>query len=320
MSLEKVLEEESQLEEKFYGRPTDNQEDDTTSTVEDGDDEVVVESTPTQVSPGETTEEPDKKTRSSWKARFSSYKAATDKTISLLRKDNQHYISQIQEAREKIDSLSGKIAALMSKDEDFFNGAVTAEDIEIIGPEAVDVVKKATKTATERAVNPLIKELERLKAKELQRERAAIDDKVKTNYNYFLKDLGNRVPDYAVLDKDPKFKKYMEEFDSSTGEKRVDIFRRAEDYLDAPRIAEFFLDYKDSIPKSKRSVLEENITPDQSGGSVGSVNNSDKTTFTLQEVDKFFSDYSKGVYRNKEKEASQIEARITKAYMNGNIR
>jgi hypothetical protein len=208
----------------------------------------------------------------------------------------------------------------MSKDEDFFNGAVTAEDIEIIGPEAVDVVKKATKTATERAVNPLIKELERLKAKELQRERAAIDDKVKTNYNYFLKDLGNRVPDYAVLDKDPKFKKYMEEFDSSTGEKRVDIFRRAEDYLDAPRIAEFFLDYKDSIPKSKRSVLEENITPDQSGGSVGSVNNSDKTTFTLQEVDKFFSDYSKGVYRNKEKEASQIEARITKAYMNGNIR
>lgn len=323
MNLEDILKEEAELEKELYGKNVDNPPDEgaTTELVPETE-AVIVETTPTDETHQDVTEgtEAEKKTRASWKARFSSYKAATDKTISNLRKENQSFISQLQDARVKIDTLSGKVASLLAKDEDMFSGVVTSEDIEMIGPEAIDVVKKTTKRATESAVSPLIKEIERLKEKEQRRDREALDEKIKINYKSFLKDLGGLVPDYATIDKDPKFKSYMEEFDPQTGEKRVDIFRRAEDYLDAPRIAEFFLDYKDSIPKSKRSILEENITPEGSQGSGTQMAVSqEKESFSQVEVDKFFRDYAKGLYRNKEKEATQIEARITKAYMTGNI-
>lgn len=333
MSLEEILKEEAELEKEVYGKVVDNPPEPKVLPEEEGattksepkalPEEVIVETTPTDSEVyQDVTEgtEAEKKTRASWKARFSSYKAATDKTISNLRKENQLLLSNIKEAREKIDTLSEKVATLLSKDEDMFSGVVTSEDIEMIGPEAIDVVKKTTKKATENAVSPLIKEIERLKEKERRRDQNILDEKIKADYGSFLKELGVLVPDYATIDKDPKFKSFLEEYDPQTGEKRVDIFRRSEDYLDAPRIAEFFLDFKDSLPKSKRSILEENITPEGSHSGRNQVTtNLEKESFSQAEVDKFFSDYSKGLYKNKEKEANLIEARITKAYMSGNI-
>ena len=110
----------------------------------------------------------------------------------------------------------------------------------------------------------------------------------------------------------------MTAMDPMTGERRLEAFRRAEDYLDADRVADFFLDYKASIPKSKKDMLEDKITPNgaasSSAPSVAKVE-----TFSMKEVDKFFDDVNKGAYRTRMKEANEIEARITKAYVEGRI-
>jgi hypothetical protein len=312
MSLERAIKEEEALEREFYGNSSEDLDPELgTPDFEEG-------STPSAEEVHKE-EEVDKKTRQSWKTRFTNYKASTDRTISNLRKENQNLIAQLESARTKIDDLSNKVATAYKQSEDIFNGIVSPEEIDLIGPEAVDVVKKATKKATDSAIAPLREELDRLKAKELERQKKAIDDKVQSNYKNFLSRLKDQVPDYSTIDKDPKFSEFMASEDPVTGEKRIDQFRRAEDYLDADRVAEFFMEYKDSLPRSKKDVLEEHITPDgnRSGGTP--LNSPEKTSFSVAEVNKFFSDFSKGVYKNRPKEAEDIEARITKAYMNGKI-
>ena len=65
-------------------------------------------------------------------------------------------------------------------------------------------------------------------------------------------------------------------------------------------------------------MLEDKITVE--GSASGSAPaQSKKETFSIKDVDKFFNDITKGVYKGRMKEADEIEARITRAYIEGRI-
>ena len=322
MSLKRALAEEAELEKQLLAVVADP--DSSTSTpVPNVDtfnlDEDDGDPTDSQVDPQVSTEsEADKKIRQSWKQRFANYKGSTDKTISNLRKDNLVLIGQISDARKEIDRLAARIADMQNSGKDLFGDSITPEDVETIGVEAVDIVKKATKRATEAAVNPPKEEINKLKAKELEMIKKNAEERRAAEYKLFTADLGRLVPDYQAINLDPGFEVFMMATDPVTGERRLDSFRRAEDYLDADRVADFFLDYKASIPKSKKEMLEDKITP--SGAASSSAPSVKKVeTFSIREVNKFFDDVSKGAYRNRKKEADELEARITKAYVEGRI-
>lgn len=320
MSLERILEEEKELEKLMYETPAEEVTPIQSDVVAD-EDEIVEPTETTEVISQETPEETqERKQRQSWKARFVGYKASTDKTISNLRKDNSNLIARLNESNAEVNKLSSRISNLLNKDVDIFEGSITPGDVDVIGVEAVDVVKRATKKATESAMGPIREELERLKAKDLKRQEEDRNARTQATYNVFLKDLANLVPNYAELNVDEGFKKYMEDYDSSTGEKRVDIFRRAEEFHDADRVADFFLEYKESVPKSKKTVLEDKVTPNSNNASSVPLSGDNlQESFTAKQVERFYNDLTKGVYKNRLKEAEDIETRITKAYLNGNI-
>lgn len=328
MSLERLLAEEAQIDKEFYGKADDHSEESTAPVVnnEEEVDEYVEESTPidfpdaTQVIQQEVTTEEPSKPRVSWKQRFTNYKASTDKTISSLRKENSELVRRLMDLETKFDDLASKHASALSKSSDPLDGIITTEDIDTVGEEAVDIIRKVTKKVAEREANPIKEELARLKAEKLAAEKRAQEERKRNAYNAFLGDLGRIVPDYAAVNVDSRFVEFMNGYDDVTGEKRVDAFRRAEDYLDAERVADFFLEFKRTVPRSKREVLEENITPTVASGSTVNTNTKPKVeTFTARQVEDFFNDVARGVYRNKQKEADELEARITKAYISGNI-
>jgi len=328
MSLEKLLQEEAELEKEMFG-PSESSEESTSNLNLDPDDSFVEEDettgpidfpdATTVIQQEEQEKEPEKQ-RVSWKQRFKSYKASTDKTISTLRKENVNLFTRLRESEEKIDDLSVKLSNLMNSNTDIFQGIITEEDTDSIGEEAVDIVKRASQKAVEASVTPLKEEINRLKADKVAEQRRLAEARRASAYNSFLMDLSKFVPDYQSIDKDPKFAQFMEGYDEYTGEKKVDVFRRAEEFLDAERVADFFIEFKRALPRSKKERLEENITPTGSASASNTNTVKAEETFTARQVEDFFNDIARGVYKNRQKEANEIEARITKAYVEGRIR
>jgi hypothetical protein len=330
MSLERILAEEAELEKQMFGTNQESEDTSSAAPLEDPDDSYVEDDNQGKVDFPEATEvilqetqetETEAKQRVSWKTRFKNFKASTDKTISTLRKENSRLATESLGLRKQVDELSTRVASLQSSNTDIFSGIITDEDSEAIGEEAVDIVKRTSQKAVEASVAPLKEKLRQLEAEKEAERLRKIELREKQEYNYFLKDLEKIVPDYEVIDHNPKFLEFMDEIDPSTGDKRMDTFKSAESYRDADRVADFFLEFKRTLPRSKRERLEENITPTGTSGAGDVISNvKPEEGFTATEVEKFFNDVTRGVYRNRKKEANDIENRITKAYMEGRIR
>lgn len=324
-----MLEEEVELERQMYGPKDAHSDEESVKTVtpnvdtfependDDLQDEPVITDLDKTIQEIKDTEAEKKK--SSWKQRFVGYKASTDKTISNLRKENLELGNTIAKLSAESNKFRSDFENLKQTRKDIYEDIISQQDIDTLGPEAVDIIKKTNRKAAEAVIAPLQEEINRLKVKEVQDLKKAAEERRRVEYASFTQDLSDIVPDYKKLNVDPGFEKFMMETDQSTGEKRLDLFRRAEDYLDSSRVADFFKDYKASIPKSKREVLEDKMTPTSSSNSSETIS-AKKDTFTMAEVNKFFDDITKGLYKNKPKEAIDIEARITKAYIAGTIK
>ena len=332
MSFDKALQEEQELEKEFLSQVSNQEQkdDDQSNTSTNTDTETIETSTHQEdgvtteeevVSSSEETEE-QKKDRVSWKERFSKYKAATDKTISSLRRDNSTFYRQLVEADKKIAELSKQLELKNSNSADAYNGLISDEEAELIGPEAAEIIKRAAKAISQKSAEPLQKEIEDLKNKFTEQKQQESQNFKKLKYDKFLSALQEVVPDFAVIDKDPRFNAFMNAIDPSTGEARIVDFKSAEEYYDVDRVSEFFLEYKRLVNAqvNKKVNLDNNVTPvTKAASSNNSQNKKDPEKITTQFIEKFFDDVSKGVYRNKEKEADRIEKLINDAYIAGNI-
>lgn len=321
MSLKRALAEEAELEKEFLATGNDPVDETTKPT-----DEKVPDFNLEDLGATEPEKDPQVITISVAdlerdyypKKRYTNYKTSTDKTIFTLRKENSELREALAAKDKQIYELTKQNRDLASRGKDPLGEVITPEDIELIGPEAVDIVKRATQKATENAMNPLIEEIAAIKAKARADAKKEADARILAEYNKFAADLGKLVPDYETIDHDPGFAKWMAEEDESTGEPRVEGFKRAETYRDADRISEYFIDYKASIPRSKKEMLEDKITPEANGAGATPQSKKNKI-WTMAEINKFYADEAKGVYRNKRKEADEIEARISRAVLRGDV-
>lgn len=305
MTLERIKAEEEALEKEVFGDQTPEEEVSTEQQEEAPQESEVIEQ---ELSPEEE----------SYKKRYSSFKASADKTIYNLRREIASFRTVNSELQSQIDSLSLKLAQLTSTSNDPLKGIITDDDVINIGEEAIDVIKRVTKQASEASTAPLQDEIKKLKMEKIQEQKRIAEERHKVAYNRFLINLEELVPDYATINLDSKFKEFMEGYDELTGESRLASFRQAEEYLDAQRVADFFLNFKESKPHSKREKLEENMTPTASNATEVTKSKTVET-FTARQVEDFFNDIARGVYRNRQKEANELETRISKAYIEGRI-
>jgi len=305
MTLERIKAEEEALEKEMFGDQTTEEEVSTEQQEEAPQESEVIEQ---ELSPEEE----------SYKKRYSSFKASADKTIYNLRREIASFRVANSELQNQIDNLSLKLAQLTSTSNDPLKDIITDDDVINIGEEAIDVIKRVTKQASEASTAPLQDEIKKLKMEKIQEQKRLAEERHKVAYNRFLINLEEIVPDYAAINLDSKFKEFMEGHDDLTGESRLASFRQAEEYLDAQRVADFFLTFKESQPRSKKEKLEENMTP--TGSSSAEVGKGKVVeTFTARQVEDFFNDIARGVYRNRQKEANELETRISKAYIEGRI-
>lgn len=263
------------------------------------------------------------KPRVNWKKRFTNLKASQDATIFELRRDDARKSEEILDLRKKLDDISVKLNNALSTTQDTFSGVITDEEVEVLGPEAVEVMKKLNKAATEREVEPL---KQKLKENKEQLEKEARDKLAKDKaaiQRDFLTRLGDLVPDFAEIDKDKRFLTYMDQFDPASGQKRARLFKIAEHTGDVGRVAEFFLEFKGTQKKVVNQTLEDSITPvsNVATGNAAQTNDNADEPISMAYIDEFYNELFKGgkKWKGREKEKQAELARIDRAVSVGNL-
>jgi hypothetical protein len=327
MDINKMLEEEKELDRKAFGENLDKEQESTPPTDEvqepENNEEFVSEEEESLPEEKATTSN-----RPSWKQRFANYKASTDNTIYNLRKENAALKLEVEKVLGSTQDLKRQMKELQtntSRNEDPFKDVFTQEDVEVLGPEAIDVFKRALKSTSTRTpvdteeIKELREELQRMKEDRIrsaEREAASLEEQT---FEKFKSSLTKAVPDWTKIDVDPKFAEFIEAVDPFSGLPRKVLFQRAVQGRDTQRVALFYQDYMKLMPKSKEEILAKKVTPTGSGHSE-SVEPKAGKVFSLREFEAFMDDYSKGRYKGKEKEAQLLEAKFDKAFREGRIR
>ena len=342
--LEKLKQEEAELEAQMLGNPTEPQqpEEPEATTVDDGlerteeetaADEYMMDTItsdqpdPMQPEFPEDLEEPEepqpqKPKRTNWKKRFTNYKASTDATINGLRRD----LIDMQSANAAIARELQQLQVASSQREvqgDMFEGAFTQEDEDTFGTEGLDVVKKAARVAIERQVKPLEAELQKHKEARVQDLTRAAATQKRAQYNEFLGRLEALVPEYAELNKDKGFIQWLDGADQYSGYKRAELFRKAEASRDVARVADFFMEYKSTQEPQQPEIpadVQRQVTPvGRGGGPAKPKKPQEAGMYRQSDIDKFYSDVMKGLYKDQAGVIAATEAAIEQAYVENRV-
>jgi hypothetical protein len=340
MDFEKMKREEEAAVEAMYGKKEVPSEDEShpEEFLIDDDDFEDVESAPeaTTQDDEETTVQSEHKEstpRTSWKKRYASYKATTDNTIFELRKEVAGWKSRMASREDTIDELTKEVRRLTQEavsKVDPFDGVFSPEEVDLIGPEAVDIIKKAIdsrvgKTTEDPAIKALEAKLERLEKEKrdaMKREAESIQTESMEQIKARLSKL---VPDWSTIDLEPGFEKYITGTDEASGVQRLKFFQTAINDRNVSALAGFYNHYKSLKPKSKQEVLASRVTPSGNGGSESSPLGRDnpKKVYSIKEYTDFMDSVARGDYRGsaaRRKEAQLIERQFDTAMIEGRIR
>lgn len=174
--------------------------------------------------------------KENWEKRFKNYKASTDKTIHSLRQKAQQFdLLQSQNAKmqQQIDQLS---QSTQQPD---------PEVLKHFSEEEVESVKKMF----EGQVGKLTSQVDYLKGQlTLQQQREA-DEQALRAHQHVVNAVKGSVPNYDLIDKDPRFKTFMQSPDDF-GNIRFDLLLKAKNANppDIAHIIDFYTEFAGSQP------------------------------------------------------------------------
>jgi len=324
MSLDRLKKEEAEMEELYYSKASSKEPEvgtedllaGETTKEETAELEAVANSfegaTPQEVV--EDSVQPEKPARTNWKKRYTNFKASTDTTIFQLRQENATLKESLVGLRGNIADLTEQLTALKPST---FDGVITQEDEDTIGPDAVKIMKKTSEALSK----PLEEKLKQLEDEKRAREVADAKASRADASAGFKGKLVSLVEDFDKVDLNPKFLQYLGETDPQTGVPRKEFFDRAVAYGDFVRTAGFYNDFARSLPQSKESILAKKVAPIGGGATPSAEGVGRPKTYTMEEFDKTYSDYQKGAYRNLEEKNNLIKKMdlLDKAFTEGRI-
>ena len=146
--------------------------------------------------------------------------------------------------------------------------------------------------------------------------RASIDalgnNTAQSSEKLFYTTLANLEPEWETINTDPRFIKWLGVTEPYTGLTRKQALDNAASTLDAQRAAFFFTSFKESVKKPTPQISPNTSTATNTPSA--------EKTFSTSEVNKFYSDVTKGKYKHDLEAMKQKENDITRAQMEGRIR
>lgn len=212
---------------------------------------------------------------------------------------------------------------------------VTQADVEEYG-ESIDVMRRVSREelgSVMATVNALNDQLLAIKSSldnnVMPQVRNVSQQHQRNTAEQFWSRLGQAVPNWQDVNKDPDFHTWLLQIDPLTGVTRQQHLEEAQDNYDSGRVAAFFNAYtslkgdnsQNTNAQSNRSAseLEKQVAPGRSRSTQTAAGSSEPKTYTRAQIEKFYSDVQKGKYRGREKERDRTERDIFAAQQDGRI-
>lgn len=308
---------------------------------EAGDETAPVETPPGEAPPADSTftpppaaklEDPREETVEYWKQKFSTLRGMFNADIPRLN-------AELRELREKNTGLEQLIAQLQAAPPRLPvqpGSHITETDIQEYGNDLVDLARRAAHDALGDELQQLRAQNAELRQQSLQFQQVAGNfnaERVKTARQTVHEALNVRIPDWQVINREPEFLDWLAEVDAFSGDTRQAMLNRAYESNDAPRVVAFFTKYVtdkqivtgqagNQTTRSPTVSLDNLVAPGRATN-VGTPQVSDSQAnariWTSAEVQKFYHDVQRGLFKNNPAEKNRLESLIIKAGNEGRI-
>jgi hypothetical protein len=278
--------------------------------------------------PEEDPEEEKPKKRKSWKAehekldrRFRNLKTSYDGKLFDLRNQVATLLTTNQSLEERISGLLKQVSAATAN-KDIYEGVFTEEDVDVLGEDAINLIKKANARAIEAATAPLKEQVDAARTQAISVKKNEADLQRKEAYNGFLNGLKSLVPDFDTLNVDEGFKKYMDGVEPGASKARKDELGDAAKLGNARWAASFFDNYR-ALRAAPQQKLEEMVTPKRNNASTVETKDTRKKVYSIDQFNNFYDKLTRGGFNHSKEErekGERIRRMYDKAYAEGRIR
>jgi hypothetical protein len=270
-----------------------------------------------QVEPTEPPKQPEDET---WERRYKTLQGMFNAEVPRLKSEVNDLKNQLSTAIARLDLASEVKSEGLSSDQRL----VTDKDVEDFGGDLVDLIKRQ---ATEVAQSELSKKISKLEEENAQLHRqvdGVSERQGESSRRDYFAELSRLVPDYEDINVDQGFLDWLNEVDLLSGNQRQEYLNQAFNTFDPIRTATLFNTYKELVgapttSKQPNKSLERQVAPGTSRvSSASAVTGSDKV-WSMTEIDRFYRDVAKGMYRGNDAEQVRIEADIDLAVTQGRL-
>lgn len=243
----------------------------------------------------------DSKEDTSYEHRFKVLQGKYNSEVPRLSAENKELKQSLKSLQDQLDDLKAAKSV---------EPLVKPEEIEEYGEGLIDVARRV-------AQEELAKKDAQIKKLESKLE-ALEGVTTKTVEKDFFTSLTDKVSDWAKINDDKAFHKWLDEIDELTGYRRQDLLSQAEQARDADRVAKFFKAFKKTSTKQATDTnlaLETQVAPNNTKTPNAPPA---KKFWTRAEIREFYERMRRG--QVSDKDAVTIEADIHAASIEGRVR
>jgi len=232
---------------------------------------------------------------------------------------------QVREMNEVTKQLQDEIAALKVKPTKPKEkvSLVTDEERAEFGEELLDVQRRIAKEVSHEYEERF--EQQESVIKELQDQLAKTGNQI--GEVGFSQRLAQLVPDFAEVDQDERWMKWLNEHDPMLRGPRRSQAQAAFDAGDAEAVAHYVNLWKKTLAEPTepekpvvQAELEKQVAPTRSANSVKQPTNQNSKIYSAKEMDAAWNKLSLMMRRGKLEEAAKLEAELSAAYTEGRVR
>lgn len=256
-----------------------------------------------------------------WKQKYKTLQGMYDAEVPRLHQQVKTLTGELSSLKETVETASKQVEQAKEEAEyERLKNLVTDKDREEFGDDLIEVQRKVAREETAE----LFKQLESVREENEQLRSSMEQTGQRVSQTSFEQKLNAAVPDFAQINTDPSWIKWLDEHDQFLRAPRRVVAEKAYADGDVDAVAHFVTLFKDSqqgAEPAEQSVTEEiatQIQPSKSASS-SSTKSSNGAVYTNDQVRNMFIKVTKLNQTGKLEEARKLEAEIDLAYTQGRV-
>jgi len=268
--------------------------------------------------------ESDAQPKESWEQKYKTLQGMYNADVPRLNAKNREVSSRVSQLEHLLGTMqqSAKPAEPVSTDP-----LITDADVKEYG-DSIDVMRRAAREEVNSAngrIEQLEKTIQQLQGVVPQVQQVQAQQQASSEQAFWA-GLTNEVSNWQDINNNADFQSWLLSIDPLTGISRQTYLEDAQKNLDTKRVASFFAAWEKEfgVPETARenrpntnSQLEKQVAPGR--GRSGKPTSQESKNYSPADIQKFFEDVRKGLFKGRDEERGRMERDIFSAQREGRI-